>query len=83
MNGGSLKDVQEILSHGDMRMTLRYAHLSAAHKQAAVDALDGLTAPLPAQLAHRLAQGAPRTGNRLRSSREISLTERREVSVPH
>ena len=45
MNGASLKDVQEILGHKDMTMTLRYAHLSQEHKKKAVNLLNGLTAP--------------------------------------
>jgi integrase len=44
MNGASLKDVQEILGHKDMTMTLRYAHLSQEHKKKAVNLLNGLTA---------------------------------------
>jgi len=43
MLGASLKDVQEILGHADLKMTQRYAHLSPAHLRAAVDRLDGLT----------------------------------------
>jgi integrase len=43
MQGRTLRDVQEVLGHGDLRMSMKYAHLSAAHKRAAVDALDGLT----------------------------------------
>ena len=43
MRGASLKDVQEILGHADMKMTMRYAHLSPAHLRATVDRLDGLT----------------------------------------
>ncbi|MFC1863786.1 tyrosine-type recombinase/integrase [Thermodesulfobacteriota bacterium] len=43
MRGGSLKDVQELLGHRDMRMTLRYAHLSQEHKKNAVNLLNGLT----------------------------------------
>jgi integrase len=43
MQGRTLRDVQEMLGHGDLRMSMKYAHLSAAHKRAAVDALDGLT----------------------------------------
>ena len=44
MRGASLKDVQEILGHADLRMTNRYAHLSPAHLRGAVERLEGLTA---------------------------------------
>ena len=44
MKGASLKDVQEILGHKDMTMTLRYAHLSPEHKKKTVNLLNGLTA---------------------------------------
>ena len=43
MKGGSLKDVQELLGHKTMAMTLRYAHLTQEHKKAAVNLLNGLT----------------------------------------
>jgi len=43
MRGASLKDVQEILGHSDLKTTTRYAHLSPAHLRATVDRLDGLT----------------------------------------
>ena len=43
MKGGSLKDVQELLGHKTMTMTLRYAHLSQEHKRKAVNLLNGLT----------------------------------------
>jgi len=45
MRGASLSDVKEILGHADLKMTMRYAHLSPAHLRGAVDRLDGLTAP--------------------------------------
>lgn len=44
MRGGSLKELQEILGHKTMTMTLRYAHLSHEHKKMAVNLLNGLTA---------------------------------------
>jgi integrase len=43
MNGASLKVVQELLGHADIKMTMRYSHLSPEHKQQAVCLLDGLT----------------------------------------
>ena len=48
MRGGSLKELQELLGHKDIKMTMRYAHLSQEHKQKAVNLLNGLTA-LPSQ----------------------------------
>lgn len=46
MNGASLKDVQELLGHKTIEMTMRYAHLSQEHKRNAVNMLNGLTTPL-------------------------------------
>jgi hypothetical protein len=45
MKGGTLKDVQELLGHKTMTMTLRYVHLTQEHKRKAVNLLNGLTAP--------------------------------------
>ena len=45
MRGASLKEVQEILGHKTMTMTLRYAHLSQEHIKNAVNLLNDLTAP--------------------------------------
>jgi hypothetical protein len=44
MRGASLKEVQEILGHKTIGMTMRYAHLSQEHKKKAVNMLKGLTA---------------------------------------
>lgn len=46
MKGGTLKDVQELLGHKTMTMTLRYAHLTQEHKKKAVNLLNGLTASM-------------------------------------
>jgi integrase len=43
LKGGSLKDVQELLGHKTMTMTLRYAHLTQERKKMAVGLLNGLT----------------------------------------
>lgn len=49
MRGASLADVRAVLGHSDIKMTMRYAHLSPEHLRAAVSRLDGLTgAPAPA-----------------------------------
>ena len=45
MRRASLKDVQEILGHKTMTITLRYAHLSQEHKKKAVSLLEGMTSP--------------------------------------
>jgi len=45
LNGGSIKDVQELLGHKSMTMTLRYAHLTQESKRKAVNLLNGLTGP--------------------------------------
>jgi len=44
MRGGTVKELQEILGHKTITMTMRYAHLSQEHKKKAVNLLNGLTA---------------------------------------
>ena len=43
MNGVDLTTVGKLLGDKSFQMTLRYSHLSQAHKQKAVDTLVGLT----------------------------------------
>jgi len=43
MRGGDLKTLQEILGHSDIKTTMRYAHLSKAHKAKAINLVCGLT----------------------------------------
>ena len=40
MRGASLKEVQELLGHRDIEMTMRYAHLSEDSKKKAMELLD-------------------------------------------
>ena len=40
MNGTPLRTVQELLGHADIRMTIRYAHLSPSHLAEAVIAIE-------------------------------------------
>ncbi|MGH9428029.1 MAG: tyrosine-type recombinase/integrase [Terriglobia bacterium] len=42
MEGANLRAVQTLLGHKDLRMTMRYSHLSPEHLQGAVKALDGV-----------------------------------------
>ena len=42
MKGASLKEVQELLGHADIKMTMRYAHLAQENKTNAVRLLDSL-----------------------------------------
>ena len=44
MRGGTLKELQEILGHKNITMTMRYAHLGQEHKKKTVNLLHGLTA---------------------------------------
>jgi integrase len=53
MKGGTLKDVQELLGHSTMTMTLRYAHLTQEHKKKAVNLLNGLTASNKEAMCHK------------------------------
>jgi len=66
MNGVGLKAVQELLGHADMKMTMRYAHLSQAHLQEAVSVLNNLgsshqmdTKPLKSQKVNNLSVANP------------------------
>ncbi len=45
MNDTDLPTIKELLGHGTMEMTLRYAHLTQAHKNKAVNKLTGIYNP--------------------------------------
>jgi site-specific recombinase XerD len=40
MEGGNIRTVQTVLGHKDLRMTMRYSHLSPEHLREAVQNLD-------------------------------------------
>jgi integrase len=42
VQGTPLRTVQELLGHVDIRMTIRYAHLSPAHLAGAVAAIEAM-----------------------------------------
>jgi integrase len=74
IRGRSLKEVQEVLGHKHFSMTVRYSHLSAAHKLAAVEALEGLTpAARPRSMAHEMAHEDGEASERLVSDRPASV----------
>ncbi len=41
LSGSTLKDVQEMIGHSDMKMTNRYAHLTMEHKKGRQEKLAG------------------------------------------
>lgn len=45
MKGSDLRTVQQLMGHKDIKMTMRYSHLSEAHLQEAVSKLDALWTP--------------------------------------
>jgi integrase len=63
MRGGTLKELQELLGHPSLAMTMRYAHLAPEHRRTAVSRLEGLTSTEPTKdLAQELAQEPVETG---------------------
>jgi integrase len=60
MRGASLKEVQEILGHKTMTMTLRYAHLGEEQKRKAVGLLNGLTSSIKSDMSQSVTS-APST----------------------
>jgi site-specific recombinase XerD len=47
MRGVSLKELQELLGHSSLAMTMRYAHLAPERLRSAVTRLEGLTSGKP------------------------------------
>ena len=63
MRGCSMKDVQELLGHKDIKMTMRYAHLTQEHKRNAVNLLNGLTEPNTATSTSSPVSQIPQSSN--------------------
>ena len=50
MRGVTLKELQELLGHSSLAMTMRYAHLAPEHLRTAVSRLEGLTSTEPTKV---------------------------------
>jgi integrase len=48
MRSVTVKELQELLGHASLTMTMRYAHLAPEHLRTAVSRLEGLTSSQPA-----------------------------------
>jgi site-specific recombinase XerD len=56
--GAALRELQELLGHSSLSMTMRYAQLSPEHLRTAVSRLDGLTVTtFPEEITSSRAQG--------------------------
>lgn len=54
MRGGSLRALQNILGHKDLKMTMRYAHLSKEFAKEEIKLLDGLTSGKKKEDGHKM-----------------------------
>jgi integrase len=62
MNGCNIRTVQQLMGHKDIKMTMRYSHLSKAYLQEAVGKLDMLWTPY----GHQATNHSNKTENRSR-----------------
>ena len=54
MRGGSIKGLQQILGHADIKMTMRYSHLSKEFQKDEIKILEGLTKQNSSQAAMKI-----------------------------
>jgi hypothetical protein len=59
MRGVTLKELQELLGHASLAMTMRYAHLAPEHLRTAVSRLQGLASPQPASISAQASAQEP------------------------
>ena len=60
MRGGNLYELKDILGHSDIKMTIRYAHLSPHHLRGGVERLKGLAPRLRRHIAgHKMVNWSP------------------------
>jgi integrase len=59
IRGVTLKELQELLGHSSLAMTMRYAHLAPEHLRTAVSRLEGLTTTEPAKVSAQASAQEP------------------------
>src|SRR3989475_2796000 len=59
MRGVTLKELQELLGHASLAMTMRYAHLAPEHLRTAVSRLEGLASLQPASVSAQASAQEP------------------------
>jgi len=59
MRGGTLKELQELLGHASLAMTMRYAHLAPEHLRSAVSRLEGLTSSQASEISAQASAQEP------------------------
>ena len=57
--GVTLKELQELLGHASLAMTMRYAHLAPEHLRTAVTRLEGLTSTEPTKESAQVSAQEP------------------------
>jgi len=64
MRGGSLKGLKEILGHKDIKMTMRYAHLSKEFVKEEIQILNGLTTSIKSDMSQNVTNSPSETKKR-------------------